>query len=220
MSTRPPTATRAEKALATRRRMLQAAYGQFCRNGYLGATIDAIAADAGVAVPTIYYTFETKARLLEEAFGAAVVGFDHWRPPAADQDLQQLLPWHEWWPEFDAAPTAAEALRIFLRNNLEILARVAPLVSTLHGAVGDPEAAEVLRVAEERRIQAYREAVHVVAAKPGGLRRGLSRRTACDVLAVLSSAELYHATRQGRGWSRARTAGFIEELVTSQLLDG
>ena len=62
--------TRAEKALATRRRMVKAGYDQFCANGYLGTTITAIATDAGVAVPTIYYTFGTKARLLDEALGA------------------------------------------------------------------------------------------------------------------------------------------------------
>ena len=42
--------TRAAKALATRRRMVNAAYVQFCANGYLGTTITAVAKDAGVAI--------------------------------------------------------------------------------------------------------------------------------------------------------------------------
>jgi AcrR family transcriptional regulator len=170
-------------------------------------------------VPTIYYTFGTKAQLLDEALGAAIMGFDVWRPAPPDIDAQPLLPWHGWWADFDAAATSADALAILLHNAVEILRRVAPLVSALHGAVGDAEADEVMRVAEERRVRSYREAVQAVAAKPGGLRAGLTVRTACDVLVVLFSAELYHAVRQGRRWSEARTAAFLEELVTAQLLD-
>ena len=84
--------TRADKALATRRRMVTAAYDQFRANGYLGTTITAIATDARVAVPTIYYTFGTKARLLDEALGAAILGFDRWHEPPVDPSIEELLP--------------------------------------------------------------------------------------------------------------------------------
>jgi AcrR family transcriptional regulator len=56
--------------------MVKAAYKLFCSNGYLGTTINAVAKEAGVAVPTVYYTFGTKAALLAESMGAAIVGFD------------------------------------------------------------------------------------------------------------------------------------------------
>jgi len=56
--------------------MVKAAYDLFCAHGYLGTTISAVAAEAGVAVPTIYYTFGTKAALFGDALGAAIVGFD------------------------------------------------------------------------------------------------------------------------------------------------
>ena len=36
----------------------------------------AAAGEAGVAVPTIYYTFGTKTALFGDALGAAIVGFD------------------------------------------------------------------------------------------------------------------------------------------------
>ena len=193
--------TRADKALATRRRMVNAAYGQFCANGYLGTTITAVATDAGVAVPTIYYTFGTKARLLEEALGAAVVGFDRWHEPSPDPSIEELLPWHHWWTAFNGAPTSAEALSIFLTHGVAILERAAPLVAALHGAAGDPEAAEVARIAEQRRVESYREAARTIAAKAGGLRDGLTVKAATDVLVVLFSPELYQSIRHGRGWS-------------------
>ena len=212
------TTTRADKALATRRRMVKAAYDQFCANGYLGTTITAIATDARVAVPTIYYTFGTKARLLDEALGAAILGFDHWHEPPADPSMGELLPWHHWWTDFNAAATSAEALGIFLTRGVAILERAAPLVAALHGAAGDPEATDVIRIAEQRRVQAYREAARVVAAKAGGLRDGLTVKAATDVLVVLFSAELYQSIRHGRGWSADRTARFLRELLSAQLL--
>ena len=210
--------TRADKALATRRRMVNAAYDQFCANGYLGTTITAVAKGAGVAVPTIYYTFGTKARLLDEALGAAILGFDRWREPPTDRAFEELLPWHHWWTDFNAAPTSAEALGIFLTHGVAILERAAPLVAALHGAAGDPEAADVARIAEQRRVQAYREAARGIAVKAGGLRDGLTVKAATDVLVVLFSAELYRSIRHGRGWSAARTALFLRDLLSAQLL--
>ena len=100
--------TRADKALATRRRMVNAAYDQFCANGYLGTTITAVAKGAGVAVPTIYYTFGTKARLLDEALGAAIAGFDRWHEPPLDPSIEELLPWHRWWTDFQFSPISGK----------------------------------------------------------------------------------------------------------------
>ena len=216
MSTAP---TRAERALATRRRMVKAAYELFCRNGYLGTTINAVAKEAGVAVPTVYYTFGTKAALLAESMGAAIVGFDRWRePPPEPIDIVQVLPWHEWWADFAAAPTSADALDIFISHGVGILQRVGPLVAAIHGASGDAEAAAVTAIAEERRVDSYREAVRVIAGKPGGLRPGLSLTTATDIVVVLFSAELYQALAVGRGWSHSQCVNFFRQTLTAQLL--
>jgi AcrR family transcriptional regulator len=199
--------------------MVRAAYDLFCANGYLGTTISAVAQEAGVAVPTIYYTFGTKAVLLDEALGAAIVGFDRWRKPPSDPQLADLLHAHRWWAEFESSPTSEAAFDVFFTNGVGILERVAPLTATLHGAVGgDPDATEVVRISEARRIDAYRGSVQVIAAKPGGLRPGLTVPTATDILVVLFSAELYQSVRTGRGWSAKRTATFLRELLTAQLL--
>lgn len=210
--------TRAESALATRRRMVKAAYDQFCAQGYAGTTVASVAQAAGVAVPTIYYTFGTKAALLSEALGAAVLGFDHWRQPPPDPEIDDLLPWHHWWADFQAAPTSDAALKILLLNGAKTLQRVGPLSAALQGAASDPEAAEVVRVAEQRRLQAYREALRVVAAKPGGLREGMTLSRSTDIMMVLFSSDVYQALRAGRRWSAARCTEFLLELVQGQLL--
>jgi AcrR family transcriptional regulator len=198
--------------------MVRAAYDRFCAHGYSGTTISAVADDAGVAVPTVYYTFGAKAALLDEALGAAIVGFDRWREPPSEADITELLPWHQWWADFVAAPTSHEALDIFLTHGAGILQRVGPLTTAIYGASSDPEAAEVLRTAGERRVDSYREAIRVVAGAHGGLRAGLTQARATDVLATVFSAEIYQSLAIGRGWSHEACLVFFREVLSGQLL--
>lgn len=199
--------------------MVAAAYRLFCENGYLGTTMTAVAAEANVAVQTLYYTFHTKAQLFGEAVGAAVVGFDEWHQPSPEpiaiDDLAQML---TWWDEFESAPDSAGALKVFVHHGVDVLERVAPLVTALHGSAGDPDVVPVLLLGEERRVGSYRAVVRTIAAKKGGLRRGLTIPEATDVLLVLFSAELYQALASGRGWPPARCERFFSELLATQLL--
>src|SRR5438093_9035691 len=55
---------RREQAAATRRDILEAAQRLFERQGYAATTIAAIAAEAGVALKTVYVAFESKSGLL------------------------------------------------------------------------------------------------------------------------------------------------------------
>lgn len=197
--------------------MVQAAYDLFCANGYLGTTISAVAAQADVAVPTVYYTFRTKAALLSEALGAAIVGIDLWREPPSDPDMAELLTWHPWWADFQAAPTSADALRICVKHGTTIHQRVAPLIPAMRGSVGDPDAAGFMELNEERRIESLREFLKVVAAKPPGLRAELTLKAATDIFAALFSPEVYQGL-SARGWPHHRCTNFFQQLLASQLL--
>jgi len=219
MST-PTKVSRAERTLANRRRMVRAAYGLFCAHGYLGTTMSAVASEAAVAVPTVYYTFGTKAALLDETIGAAIGGFDQWpEPPDGSLAIQELLPLLGWWAEFEAAETAEAALDIFVTHGVGVLQRVGPLIAAMHGAIGDPEAAQVVETAEERRVDSYREVVRAIAGKTGGLRRGVSVAAGTDIVVVLFSAEVYQALAVGRGWSQRRCVGFFRRALRAQLIE-
>ena len=75
--------SRRERAAETRRKMLDAAITCFTTAGYDGTTMAQIAKQAGVAVQTLYFTFHTKAQLLQQTLDRAVLG-DAPDPPAAN----------------------------------------------------------------------------------------------------------------------------------------
>jgi AcrR family transcriptional regulator len=72
----PSSEVRAEQRRATRQRILDAARALLLKRGYGGATVDAIAARAGVSVQTVYNAVGGKAAVLKavyaERFGLPV----------------------------------------------------------------------------------------------------------------------------------------------------
>src|SRR5262245_24819736 len=203
--------TRRERALETRRRVLGAAHELFCAHGYARTTMEAIAGEAGVAVQTLYFTFHTKAALLEEVVGAAVAGIDTWvgpPPPLSLGDVEQLRMFHHWFVPFEAEKTAHGALEVFLTGGVEIMERAAPLVSTMREATGDPEAKRVYEIGEVRRADAYHAVVRILAKKPPGLAEGVTVKRATDVLFAVFSAETYQMLRN-RGWKEREVRSWL-----------
>src|SRR6478752_647788 len=75
----PPT-TRAERARATRRRIIDAAAQLFVERGYGATPLDQVAERAGVAVQTAYFQFGHTATLLKHAVDVAAGGDDEPAP--------------------------------------------------------------------------------------------------------------------------------------------
>src|ERR1700674_5038600 len=69
-------ALRKEQARQTRARMLDAAQRLFSERGYASTTMDAIAAEAGVAVDTVYAGFGSKRGVLSALMDVRVGGDD------------------------------------------------------------------------------------------------------------------------------------------------
>jgi AcrR family transcriptional regulator len=208
-ATQSKSQVRRERTLATRRRMVGAAYRLFCEKGYMATTMEAIAREADVAVPTLYFTFRTKGAILGEALGAAVMGLD---APEGPEDAP-------WYREFEAEPDPRRALKILVENATPILCRVGPLMAATHAAASEPEVASVYELGEQRRHDGYRAIVQTLARK-GGLRRGLRVARATDILLVLLGPQLFDALANGRGWSLAACNRWIVEVLSDQLLSG
>src|SRR5712671_1958321 len=194
---------RKERTLAARRRMIGAAYRLFCEKGYVATTMEAIAREAHIAVPTLYFTFRTKGALL----GAAVMGFDD---PVGPEDAP-------WYRAFEGESDPRRAIRILVDNTAPSLRRVAPLLAATHAAAGDPEVTAISELSEGRRRDGYRVIVRQLAAK-GGLRKGLTVARATDILLVLLGPQLFDALESGRGWSPVETNRWVIEVLSQQLL--
>jgi AcrR family transcriptional regulator len=217
-----PPKGRREKALATRRRMLRAARDLFCERGFAGTTMELIADRAGVAVQTLYFTFRSKGAILEEAVGAAIMGFDRWDPrveaDVSENARKAFEQHHEWFPKFLKAKSQVAALTVFVDASLEILERTAALALVLSSAAAsDPEVKVAADLGERRRVEGFAVIAESIA-KRGALRRGVSLRRATDVMLTLLSAETYQQLSIRRGWSAADCRKWLVEVLTEQLL--
>lgn len=212
---------RQERANATRRRILRAAYDLVCELGYEATTMTAIAARAGVAVQTLYFTFNTKPAILREVLHAAVVSFERWAP-TIDQDVATdhrsvARERMAWFGPFEDEPEPRRAIEIYVDGTAEIWSRVGPLLVSLGPQRGTELEGTLVR-SERLRKEASFMLVTILAAKGSGLRPSLRTREAVDIFMVLTRAELYHDLTVGHGWSDAKTRRFLVELLAHQLL--
>src|SRR5213594_1065909 len=115
---------RREQAAATRREILEAAQRLFERQGYAATTMAAIAADAGVALKTVYVAFETKSGVLRALW--------HLRLRGDEEDVP--VGERPWYREVLAEPDPERQLRLTARNSLAVKLRAAALMRVIRDA--------------------------------------------------------------------------------------
>jgi AcrR family transcriptional regulator len=199
-----PADTRKEKAAATRRRMLDAAYELLCEQGYRATTMEAIAEQAGVAVQTLYFTFHTKDELLQQVHDRTVLGDEGVPPP--------LQPWYR---TAMAEHDLRTALRTIVEGTQTILARVAPMLPVFHTVAGEPAGA-VWQRAEQLRVEGYDSLLRALETRQP-LRQGLRHRDARDILFVVLGPETYRAFVHERQWSVTRWVRWTVDVLAQDL---
>ena len=198
--------TRKERARQTRLRMTRAAYQLFTQRGYAATTMADIAAAAGVAVQTLYFTFHTKAELLHNVYELAVLGEEDPIPPTEQP----------WWAEMLAAKRLEDALGLLVDNLTTILARAAPLDDFVRAASFDPDPARVRAYNERLRRQAYAQVVEHLGAR-FGLRPGLALEQATDLLLLLLGPATYQTLVGDYGWPQERWRSWCATAIAEQL---
>src|SRR4029077_16171151 len=118
--------------MRTKDRMLEAALALFMEQGYDDTTIRQVAAAAGVAVQTVYFTFGNKSRLLAEVQDRVILGnapSEQWaEQPWAAELLSETDPW--------------KCLDFFIEADSQIKGRVSPFIARLGAALpNDPSQA-------------------------------------------------------------------------------
>lgn len=193
------------RAEANRRRMAQAAYRLFTERGY-SVSLASIAAEAGVAVQTVQFTYHTKLELLKAALQSAVVGEGD-RPPH-EQD---------WFHELHNAGDQRAVLAAMVRENRQVIERAAPLVAIFETLRDDVDAADYWRRSEEMRHAGMRRHVQVLT-ELGPLRDGLDEDSATDIMFLLLSPSLYLAAVGGRGWQPEKWETLTTQILADSLL--
>jgi AcrR family transcriptional regulator len=187
--------------------MTRAAQRVFIARGYAGARMADIAAEAGVAVQTVYFTFHTKAELLQACYELAVLGEDDPRPPAAQ-------PWYS--AMLDARDGHA-MIRHFAEGNSAIAARVALLDDVVRSAAHEPDAAQIRAHNEQLRRDGYTRVIGHLAGR-FGLPAGLSNADAVDILLTLAGPATYRSLVADYGWPHNRFVDWLAATLSQQLL--
>jgi AcrR family transcriptional regulator len=197
-----------EKSRATRRRIREAAERLFVRHGYLATTIEAIAAEAAVAVQTVYFVFGTKRALLAEVLDVATAG---------DEAPVPILE-RPWVDEARHEADPRKAVRLIAHHGCRIVARLAPVYEVVRGAAAaDPDIAALLLRDKQRRLDNQTELVRMLADK-GALAPGRDVAWAADVLFALLSHEMHQLLVVDRGWSLDAWEHWLADALTAQLL--
>ncbi|WP_017623085.1 TetR/AcrR family transcriptional regulator [Nocardiopsis chromatogenes] len=199
---------RTARSRATRTRIARAAADLFVEAGYAATSVQAIAARAGVAAQTVYYTFTTKSAVLTAALDLAVAGDDE-PVPTLDR------PWvHE---ALAAAP--GEQLRRQAEGAAAVFARVAPLLEVVRSAApADPDLEAVWRANTEQRLAVQRVFTGALADK-GALREDLTPDRAADIALALLSPEVYTLLTGARGWTPDEWTAWAADALRRELTD-
>ena len=185
---------RDEQARQTRSGILAAARRLFVKQGYAATTVAQIAAEAGVAVDTVYAAVGAKSVIFRLLLETALSGTDE-VIPAAERDYVRRM---------RAQTRAREKLETYAAAVRAIAERLGPLHLVLRDAAAQaPELAVIRDEISSRRAENMRMLAQDLIAT-GDLRPELDAEEIADVVWSMNSAEFYYLLVHERGWAPAR----------------
>ena len=199
--------TRTEQAQRTRSRVIDAATRLFVHQGYATTTMRAVAAEAGVSVPTVELLFGTKAQLLHVVIDVAIAGDDEPVPVLS----------RAWVAEAQSVRDLADFLLVVAQVVSEAEARSAGVILVAYeAAAADPD---IQLLILDRESQRERTATWIVDSvrERADLRPGLDRAGAIDTVWMLMDPVIFSRLRRHRGWSADRYASWFADSVTRLL---
>jgi AcrR family transcriptional regulator len=199
---------RREQAAATRLAILEAAQRLFERDGYVATTMAAVAAEAGVALKTVYLAFETKAGLLRALW--------HLRLRGDEDDIP--IGERRWYREVIAEPDPERQLRMGAHNARAVKERAGNLMRVLRDAAGtDADTAALWRRIQDDFLANQRAVVDTIDAK-GALAPGLDAARAADIMWTLNHPDVWLLLVGERGWTPEEWERWFADTVCAQLL--
>lgn len=189
---------RQQQALQTRDRIADAARMLFARDGYSATSIDAIAAEAGVAVRTVYTTFGAKREIL-----AAIC--ERWLEQARARELAG---------ETMAVPDPYDRLRAAAHWLVSLYAAGFDVVTILDGAMGEDEPTrEMLRAKLHGRNHVMNSFIESVRSE-----LILPLADAQAIYRAFAASGVYREMVVETGWTTTSFEKWIGDILVGQLL--
>ena len=199
---------RREQAAVTRRDILGAAQRLFERQGYAATTMAAIAAEAGVALKTVYLAFETKSGVLPALWNQLLRG-DEGEAPVAERS---------WYREVVEEPDPQRQLRLNARNSRAAKTRIAGVLKVIREAAPVEPDTGALWQRIQTEFHANQRVIVERLAERKALRRGLDVDRATDILWTLNHPDVWQLLVRERGWTPEQYEQWFGDTACSQLL--
>lgn len=188
---------------------LQPARRLFAAHGYVGTTLPAIAAEAGVAPATVTAVFGTKPALLDALIKWAVRG---------DQEPVPLAQ-RPWWQEIYRQPDPIRQLSRYAEHGRWIHERTTDLFEIIRGAATVlPEIAAMRQELSKSHCQDDRLVAESLAQKRA-LASDVTVEYATALLWALGSAEMYRMLVVERGWMPKQYEQWLATTLIHALLE-
>lgn len=208
-TTRPQGARRAynsprrrEQADATRAQIAAAARRLFADRGWARTTVRDVAREAGVAEPTVYAIYGSKAGLARALIDAV----------ETQAEVSRSL------PEVRAAQDdPARQLAVLVHYDRQLFERGGDIIGLMRDADrADPDLHAAYQEGRDHADQSRRE---IFAAWPAeAFRDGVDAGLAADYFAALCNIDVYRVLTQERGWPVDQAEGWWRESLTLLLL--
>jgi len=190
-------------------RIAAAATTLFCAQGYVDTTMAAIAADAGVAVQTLYLRHGSKAAVLAAALDVAIAG---------DADPVQLVDRpDDFFVRTMEEPDARRAVAIWAHGARSICDRTYRLYDVIRSASADPDVAGVLDKSRSDRSTGHRMLGDALTTKQG-YDLTVPARRAADLLYALGTEDAYLLFVVDRGWDVDEWECWVVGTICAQIL--
>ncbi len=200
---------RQAQASETRRQILEAARKLFVERGYAGATVEAIAAEAGVAAQTIYAIFKNKRRILVSLMNvSSPIGVEDHTPMLERAGPQAVSQEHD----------QRRQLQMFAREVANNLAQVAVVSEIMvNAAKTERDVDRILQRLINQRLEHMTFAVQQIASN-GPFREKVDEAYATDSVWTLTSPEVFLLLTRDRGWSKEKYAQWLADTLIQVLL--
>lgn len=192
---------RDQKAMDTRRRIAEAARDLFAQHGFSGTTVASIAAQAGVATPTVYATFGSKGAIVRALLSQM------------ENDAGNA----EWVVRISQENNPHAKLDAFAAWTTALFSSSKVLIQAASSAAEDPALATLRAEGNRHRREGLRAIIGALE-QSNALSAGLSTEHALDRAWMLTGIELYLSATDGCGWSDTQYREWLAALLQQQLL--